>query len=464
MYGRIRKIHLVGIGGSGMSGIAEVLLNLGYEVSGSDLKATDVVARLRDLGAHVAAAHDPSLVDGVDVVVVSSAIPDSNPEVKRARARGVPVIPRAEMLAELMRIKYSVAVSGAHGKTTTTSMVGEILAQGGLDPTVIVGGRLKALGAHARLGQGPFLVAEADESDGSFLFLAPTIAVVTNVDAEHLDYYGSLERVQEAFATFVNRVPFYGTIILPADEPNAAPLHAKAKRRTLTYGFVEGADFEGSALAVGPGGVRFRLKVRGKDEGEIALRVAGAHNARNALAAIAVGWELGIPTAAIRDALHAFAGVGRRLEDRGLVRGALWIDDYGHHPTEIAAAVEAIRTTHGRRIVAVFQPHRYTRTRALADRFGAAFRGVDALVLLPIYAAGERAIPGVDAAMLAARIREGGGPEARLAKNHEAAARAVGELLRAGDLLLTIGAGDVYRVGELAREESEAPAAKGRGA
>ncbi|HEX7077832.1 MAG TPA: UDP-N-acetylmuramate--L-alanine ligase [Candidatus Eisenbacteria bacterium] len=461
MHGRIRRIHLVGIGGSGMSGIAEVLLNLGYEVTGSDLKESDVVQRLRRLGAHVAPTHDAENVEGADVVVVSSAIPETNAEIGRAHALGVPVIPRAEMLAELMRIKYSVAVSGAHGKTTTTSMVGEILAHGGLDPTVIVGGRLKALGAHARLGQGPFLVAEADESDGSFLFLSPTVAVVTNVDAEHLDFYASLERIQDAFVTFVNRVPFYGTIIVPGDDPNAAPLRARAKRRVFTYGFTPDCDFQGSRLSVGPKGVRFALRVLGQDEGEVALRVAGAHNARNALAALAVGWELGIPMAVIRDALRAFAGVGRRLETRGTVRGALWIDDYGHHPTEIAAAIAALEATHARRIVAVFQPHRYTRTRALADRFGGAFRGVAELVLLPIYAAGERPIAGVDHAMLAERIRAAGGPDAHLAGTHEEAAREVAALLESGDLLLTIGAGDVYRVGELLREAAETVKAKG---
>jgi len=451
MHGRIRRIHLVGIGGSGMSGIAEVLLNLGYEVSGSDLKDSEVVARLRTLGAGIAAKHDAANVEGADVVVVSTAVPESNPEVVRAHERGVPVIPRAEMLAELMRIKYSVAVAGAHGKTTTTSMVGEILAHGGLDPTVIVGGRLKAIGAHARLGQGPFLVAEADESDGSFLFLSPTIAVITNIDEEHLDYYGSLDTIRQAFATFVNRVPFYGTIILPSDEPHAASLRPHAKRRTVTYALGAGADVEGRDLAVGPGGVRFNLRVRGRDEGPIALKVTGVHNARNALAAIAAGWELGVPMAAIRDALHEFAGVGRRLESRGEVHGALWIDDYAHHPTEIAAAVAAIRATHGKRIVAVFQPHRYTRTMALLGRFAECFAGVAELVLLPIYPAGEAPIPGVTAEGLADRVTKRGGTRVHVVADHPAAASAALALLGENDVFLTIGAGDVYRVGELAR-------------
>ena len=451
MHGRIRRIHLVGIGGSGMSGIAEVLLNLGYEVSGSDLKESDVVARLRALGAAIASKHDAANVEGADVVVVSTAVSESNPEVVRAHERGVPVIPRAEMLAELMRIKYSVAVAGAHGKTTTTSMVGEILAHGGLDPTVIVGGRLKAIGAHARLGQGPFLVAEADESDGSFLFLSPTIAVITNIDEEHLDYYGSLDKIREAFATFVNRVPFYGTIILPADEPNAAALRPKTKRRTVTYALGAAADVEGRDLAVGPGGVRFNLRVRGRDEGAIELKVAGVHNARNALAAIAAGWELGVPIAAIRDALREFAGVGRRLELRGDVHGALWIDDYAHHPTEIAAAVAAIRATHGKRIVAVFQPHRYTRTMALLGRFAECFAGVAELVLLPIYPAGEAPIPGVTAEGLAERVTKRGGTRVRVVADHAAAASVALSLLGDNDIFLTIGAGDVYRVGEVAR-------------
>jgi UDP-N-acetylmuramate--alanine ligase len=463
MYGRIRRIHLVGIGGSGMSGIAEVLLNLGYEVTGSDPKEGEAVARLREIGARIASAHDAMHVVGADVVVVSSAIPETNPEIRRARALGIPVIPRAEMLAELMRIKTSVAVAGAHGKTTTTSMVGEILANGGLDPTVIVGGRLKTVGAHARLGQGPFLVAEADESDGSFLLLAPTIAVITNIDAEHLDYHKSLEGVQLAFTAFANRIPFYGTIILPGDDKNAAPIRARAKRRALTYGFVPGLDFEGKNLEVGPAGVHFDLLVRGESEGSIDLSVAGAHNARNALAALAVGWELGVPIAAIRGALRSFAGVGRRLERRKDVLGALWIDDYGHHPTEIEAALAALRATHDRRIVAVFQPHRYTRTHALADRFATAFRGAAELVLLPIYPAGEAPIPGVTAETLAERIRGGSGIPVRYAADYDEAARVARDLVREGDLFLTIGAGDVYRVGEIILAEGEnAPAAAGR--
>ena len=459
MYGRIRRIHLVGIGGSGMSGIAEVLLNLGYEVTGSDPKASDVVARLRELGARIAPSHDAAHVVGADVVVCSTAIPDSNPEIRRARALGIPVIPRAEMLAELMRIKYSVAVAGAHGKTTTTSMVGEILANGGLDPTVIVGGRLRTIGAHARLGQGPFLVAEADESDGSFLFLAPTIAVITNIDAEHLDYHKSLEGVQLAFTAFVNRIPFYGTIILPGDDPNAATIRARAKRRALTYGFAPGLDFEGRDLEVGPAGVRFQLLVRGEPEGSIELSVAGAHNARNALAALATGWELGVPIAAIRGALRGFGGVGRRLERRADLPGAAWVDDYGHHPTEIEAAMAALEQTYRRRIVAVFQPHRYTRTQALADRFATSFRGAAELVLLPIYPAGEAPIPGVTSESLAQRIRTSIGLSVRLVADYDEAARVARGFLRDGDLLLTIGAGDVYRVGEILLSEAEgAPA------
>jgi UDP-N-acetylmuramate--alanine ligase len=460
MYGRIRRIHLVGIGGSGMNGIAEVLLNLGYEVTGSDPKESDVLARLRELGARIATKHDAAHVVGADVVVCSTAIPDSNPEIRRARALGIPVIPRAEMLAELMRIKYSVAVAGAHGKTTTTSMIGEILANGGLDPTVIVGGRLKTVGANARLGQGPFLVAEADESDGSFLYLAPTIAVITNIDAEHLDYHKSLEGVQLAFTAFVNRIPFYGTIILPGDDPNAAPIRARAKRRALTYGFTPGQDFEGRELEVGPAGVRFELMVRGEPEGAIELSVVGAHNARNALAAIAAGWELGVPIAAIRGALRGFGGVGRRLERRADLLGAAWVDDYGHHPTEIEAAVAALEKTYGRRIVAVFQPHRYTRTHALADRFATAFKGVAEVVLLPIYPAGEAPIPGVTSETLAERIRTACvGLVVRSAADYDEAARVSRGLVREGDLFLTIGAGDVYRVGEILLGESEgAPA------
>ncbi len=456
MYGRIRRVHFVGIGGSGMSGIAEVLVNLGYEVSGSDVRESDVTARLRGLGARISQGHDPANVEDAQVVVASTAIAARNPELVRAHERGIPVIPRAEMLAELMRIKYSVAVAGAHGKTTTTSMVGEILAHGGLDPTVIVGGRLMALGAHARLGQGPFLVAEADESDGSFLFLAPTIAVITNIDEEHLDYYPTLDAIREAFTTFVNRVPFYGTVILPADEPNAAALRARANRRTVTYALDAEADVEGRELSVGPTGVRFRLRVRGKDEGTIEMKVTGVHNARNALAAIAAGWEMGVPVAAIRDALREFSGVGRRLELRGALGGAPWIDDYAHHPTEIAAAVAALRATYGRRIVAVFQPHRYSRTRALLDRFAGCFAGVSDLIVLPIYPAGEAPIPGVTTETLAAAVERAGGVRVHRAEDHAAAAAALRRLVGDRDLALTIGAGDVYRVGELARTKEHA--------
>jgi len=434
-----------------MSGIAEVLLNLGYPVSGSDMKESEPVARLRSLGARIFVGHRAEQVTGADVVVASTAIANSNPEIQEALARHIPVIPRAEMLAELMRIKYSVAVAGAHGKTTTTSMVGAILAQGGLDPTVIVGGRVKAMAAHARLGHGPYLVAEADESDGSFLLLTPTIAVVTNIDAEHLDYYRDLAHVQETFLDFVNRVPFYGTVVLPYDDPNAVPLHARVKRRLLTYGFTKGADFEGSDLHVDASGVRFRLRVSGRDEGVFELRVSGVHNARNALAAIVAGWDLGIPFEEIREALREFTGVSRRLEMRGQVRGAIWVDDYGHHPTEIEAAIAALRDTYGRRIVAVFQPHRYTRTQALRDRFQTCFTGVSELVLLPIYPAGEKPIPGVSSEGLVEGIRANGTSSVTVAPDFGQAAKVVRGILRPGDLLLTIGAGDVYRVGELAR-------------
>jgi len=454
MYGRFRRIHLVGIGGSGMSGIAEVLLNLGYRVSGSDVKESEAVARLRGLGATVHLGHDAANVEGADVVVASTAIAEQNPEVKRAHALGIPVIPRAEMLAELMRIKYSIAVAGAHGKTTTTSMVGDILARGDLDPTVIVGGRLKALGAHARLGGGPFLVAEADESDGSFLLLTPTVAVITNIDEEHLDYYGDLSSIRGAFVRFANRVPFYGAVVLPADDPHAAAIRPELTRRVLTYGFGEDADFHGSALTADGSGVRFRLTAFGQDEGEIALSVAGTHNARNALAAAAAAYEIGASFATIRSALRDFAGVARRLELKGDVRGAMWIDDYAHHPTEIEAALRALRDCYGKRLVVVFQPHRYTRTKALLDRFATCFEGVAALVLLPIYPAGEAAIPGVTSETLAKAVAAAGGPRAGLAASHAEAARLAKEALRPGDALVTIGAGDVYRIGDLMKEEA----------
>jgi UDP-N-acetylmuramate--alanine ligase len=330
-------------------------------------------------------------------------------------------------------------------------MVGEILARGDLDPTVIVGGRLMAIGAHARLGRGPFLVAEADESDGSFLLLSPTIAVITNIDEEHLDYYKGLEEIRASFLAFANRVPFYGTVVLPIDDPNAALIRQVVKRRVLTYGFGDDGDFAGKDLVVDARGVRFRLIAHGRDEGSIELKVAGAHNARNALAAVAVSWELGIPFPTIRAALHDFAGVGRRLEAKGEVLGALWIDDYGHHPTEIEAALRALKASYGRRIVAVFQPHRYSRTRALLDRFARCFTGVSELVLLPIYPAGERPIEGVSSDALAAAVEAAGGPRVHRAGSFDEAACQVGKVLKRGDLLVTIGAGDVYRVAEIAR-------------
>jgi UDP-N-acetylmuramate--alanine ligase len=451
MYGRIRRIHLVGIGGSGMSGIAEVLLNLGYEVSGSDVKEGEAVARLRGLGARVATGHASANVDGADVVVASTAIGEGNPEVAHAHELGIPVIPRAEMLAELMRIKVSVAVAGAHGKTTTTSMVGDILARGDLDPTVIVGGRLKAVGANARLGRGPFLVAEADESDGSFLLLSPTIAVVTNIDLEHLDFYKDLDGIRDAFLRFANRVPFYGTVVLPVDDPSATAIRGGVHRRVLTYGFEHEAEFRGRDLEVGRRGSRFRVEVHGRNEGWIDLQVAGAHNARNALAAVAAAWELSVPFETIQAALRDFAGVGRRLEARGQVHGALWVDDYAHHPTEIEAALCALRTSYGRPIVAVFQPHRYTRTKALLDRFATCFHGVETLVLLPIYPAGEAPIEGATSERLAQAIAGAGGPRVVLAHSFAEAAEAAAKELRADGLLATIGAGDVYRVGELIR-------------
>jgi UDP-N-acetylmuramate--alanine ligase len=329
-----------------------------------------------------------------------------------------------------------------------------VVAAGGLDPTVVIGGKLNSLGSNAKLGQGEFLVAEADESDGSFLKLTPTIAVVTNIDEEHLDYYRDLGDVQAAFVMFANRVPFYGTVILPADDPAVAPVRAQVKRRVVTYGFGDGAEFAGSGLEADARGARFRLAVRGRDEGWIELRVSGRHNARNALAALAAGSELGIPYAAIREALHDFAGVSRRLESRGEQDGVLWIDDYGHHPTEIRAALDALAATHGRRVIAVFQPHRYTRTRALLSRFATCFAGVAELVLLPIYAASEPPIPGVTSERLADAIRGADGTRVTLAGDFDDAARAVRAVLRQGDLLVTIGAGDVYRVGELVRRKA----------
>ena len=449
MFGNIRHIHFVGIGGSGMSGIAEVLLNLGYTVSGSDQKRSPVTDRLVAQGARVAEGHATANVEGAHVVVISTAVRPTNPEVVEARRRGVPVIPRAEMLAELMRLKYGVAVAGSHGKTTTTSMIAMILDKGGLDPTVVVGGRLGVLGSGARLGRGDFMVAEADESDRSFLKLSPTVAIVTNIDREHLDTYKDLADVQEAFLGFVNKVPFYGAAILCLDDGPIQDILPRVERRVCTYGLSPQAQIAARDVRLKPAGSTYEAVAREKVLGEIELAVPGAHNVLNSLAAVAVGLELQVPFESIQQGLAAFTGVDRRFQIRGDTGGVLVVDDYGHHPTEIRATLETLRGRAGtRRTVVLFQPHRYTRTQHLWDEFCRAFHLADVLLLADIYPAGEEAVPGITSEALAEAIGQRGHRQVLYVGDLRAAAERLAGIVRDGDVVLTLGAGSVWTVGD----------------
>ncbi|HVP38432.1 MAG TPA: UDP-N-acetylmuramate--L-alanine ligase [Candidatus Saccharimonadales bacterium] len=448
MYGKSRNIHLVGIGGTGMCGIAEVLRNLGYAVSGSDLRATEVTERLERLGIRVCLGHRAEHVDGADLVVVSSAIHPDNPEYQRALALGLPVVPRAEMLAELMRVKYGVAVAGAHGKTTTTSLLAMVLSQGGLDPTVVVGGRLKAFGSNARLGTGDFLVAEADESDGSFLMLSPAIAVVTNIDAEHLDHYRDLVEIRRAFIEFVNKVPFYGVAVLCAEDRRVREILPFVRRRQLTYAISQEADWQASDIRREGDRTHFTASFRGVPWGEFAVRLYGRHNVLNALAAVAVAEELDVSPEAVRRALHDFEGVARRFERKGEVNGVTVVDDYGHHPTELAAVLDTAASLQPGRLVAVFQPHRFSRTAHHWREFGVTLARADVVLVLPVYAAGEAPLPGVTSELVAEAARSAGAREVHVAADFDAAEALLGQLARPGDLVLTLGAGDVWKVGE----------------
>jgi UDP-N-acetylmuramate--alanine ligase len=446
---KIQHVHFVGIGGSGMSGIAEVLLNLGYTVSGSDLKRTAATDRLTSLGARVEEGHAAENVRGAHVVVVSAAIRRENPEVLEARRHGVPVIPRAEMLAELMRLKYGVAVAGSHGKTTTTSMVALVLDRGGLDPTVVVGGRLEVLGSGARLGKGEFLVAEADESDRSFLKLTPTLAVITNIDREHLDTYRDLADVQEAFLGFANRVPFYGGAVVCLDDPPVQDILPRIERRAVTYGLSHQASVSARDLELRPAGSHYTATFDGRSLGPVTLAVPGAHNVANSLAAVAVGLDLDVPFEAIRKGLESFTGVDRRFQVRGEAQGVLVIDDYGHHPTEIRVTLEALRRRAGeRRTVVLFQPHRFTRTQALWDEFCRAFHQADVLLLTDVYPASEEEIPGITAEALARAVSERGHRQASWAGDLRSATERLCAEARAGDVVLTLGAGSVWTAGE----------------
>ena len=448
MFKKYQHIHFVGIGGVGMSGIAEVLLTLGYRVTGSDARRSETVERLERLGAKVYLGHEGTQVEGAQVVVYSSAVARDNVEVQAARQRGVPVIGRAEMLAELMRLKYGIAIAGTHGKTTTTSMVAAVLGAGGFDPTVVVGGRVHGLGANARLGQGEFLVAEADESDGSFLKLSPTIAVVTTVDAEHLDHYADLDAIVSAFLTFVNKVPFYGAAVVCLDDLNLQRMIPRIDKRVVTYGLEAGADLMARRLSFAEMRSEFEVVHRGKSLGPVTLQVPGRHNVLNALAAAAVGLDLEMPFDKIQTALASFAGVQRRFQIRGEAQGVLVVDDYGHHPAEIRATLAAAKAGFDRRVITVFQPHRYSRTQHLWNDFLTAFYQSDVLIVMDIYAAGEAPIEGVHARDLADGIAAHGHREVLyLGGDRAAIVDYLCESTRAGDLVLTLGAGDVGQLG-----------------
>jgi UDP-N-acetylmuramate--alanine ligase len=442
------SVHFVGIGGIGMSGIAEVLLNLGYAVSGSDLKSSEITRRLSGLGAKIVAGpHRAENVGACDVVVTSSAVKKDNPEVAAARARKIPVIPRAEMLAELMRLKYGVAIAGSHGKTTTTSMVATVLAAGGLDPTTVVGGKLNSLGSNAKLGKGELMVVEADESDGSFLELSPAIAVVTNIDPEHLDHYGTLEKLKEAFVEFANRVPFYGLDVMCLDHPNVQALLPLVEKRVVSYGFSAQADYRADEVRLDGFNTRFRAFRRGEDLGEFSVRMVGRHNAQNALAAIAVAEEMKVPLPVVQEALAGFGGVQRRFTVRGEERGVTVVDDYGHHPMEVRATLEGAKQAFNRRVVCAFQPHRYTRTHLLMDEFATCFNDADVLFVTDVYAAGEDPIAGATGDRLAEAVRACGHRDVTFVKSRGEVARALEARVQPGDIVITQGAGDINQCG-----------------
>jgi len=446
--GSVKNIHFVGIGGIGMSGIAELLLTLGYQVSGSDLKESTATLRLRELGARIHIGHNASNLQEPDVVVYSSAVPPENVELLEADKRGIPVIKRAEVLAEFMRLKYGIAVAGAHGKTTTTSMVASVLTHGGLDPTVILGGRLNVWGgSNARLGEGDILVAEADESDGSFLLLYPTLAVVTNIDREHMDHYRSMDALRNSFLEFVNRIPFYGKAFVCLDDPELQHILPKIRKKYLTYGFSSQADLRASELLMEGQKVSFNVNLRDYEYGRVEVGMPGEHNVRNALAAIAVGLELNIPFEHIKSGLRDLGGLARRFQIKGERDGILVLDDYGHHPTEIECVLKTAKQCWpDRRLVVLFQPHRFTRTYDLLEHFSVAFYDCDLLFVFPIYSAGESPIGGIDHHLLAKEIRKHGHKEVYSMDRLEA--KAIIEMLKKGDVVLTLGAGDIYKLGE----------------
>ena len=453
MFKKYQHIHFVGIGGIGMSGIAEVLLNLGYRISGSDARRSAITERLERLGARIHEGHDAANIEGAHVLVTSTAVRPDNPEVVAAVQKQIPVIPRAEMLAELMRLKYGIAIAGSHGKTTTTSMVATMLDQAGFDPTVVVGGRVNTLGSNARLGRGDFMVVEADESDKSFLKLSPTIAVVTNIDLEHLDFYRDLEEIRSCFVQFVNKVPFYGSVIICLDDPNIQLIIPRITRRIVTYGLRAHAEISAGEVRLSRENFSSLFTVRRESEtlGQIRLNVPGEHNVCNALAAVAIGLELEMTFDQIREGLESYNGTERRFQIKGMIGegpdSILLVDDYGHHPTEIRATLAAAKTS-GRRLVVLFQPHRYSRTEALFDEFARSFYDAEAVLLTDIYAASEEPLPGVSAERLAREIERYGHRNARYVGGLEEAKIALMQAARPGDLVLTLGAGSVWRVGE----------------
>ncbi|MGW8160820.1 MAG: UDP-N-acetylmuramate--L-alanine ligase [Desulfobulbales bacterium] len=461
MYKKTKHIHFVGIGGIGMSGIAELLLNLGYKVSGSDLRTSDITRRLERLGAKINFGHNGQWVDGSDVVVTSSAIGSENPEVVAANEYHVPVIQRAEMLAELMRLKkYGIAVAGSHGKTSTTSMVSWLLHQAGLDPTVVIGGKVDSLGGNAKLGEGEFLVAEADESDGSFLKLSPVIEVVTNIDLEHLDYYRDLDHIKDVFIQFMERIPFYGAVVLCLDDPNIASLLPRIHKRMITYGLSEQADVHATEILSLGRQSEFTVRQGNRSLGRVTLNIPGRHTIYNSLATVAVGLELEIDFQVIARALETFEGVQRRLEVKGESAGIIVVDDYGHHPTEIRATLDAVREGWpDRRLVVAFQPHRYTRTKSLFDEFKTAFHRADVLVLTDIYAASEAPLEGVNTAALVEAVKQHGQRDVHYLPDIERLPVELKKLVRPGDLLVTLGAGNIVHTGEellgLLRESKE---------
>jgi UDP-N-acetylmuramate--alanine ligase len=453
MFEKYSVIHFIGIGGIGMSGIAEVLSNLGYEVTGSDLKETDITKKLKEMGIKIHIGHGEENIDNAHVVVTSSAVLDDNHEVIAAKKRSIPVIPRAEMLAELARLKYSILVAGAHGKTTATSLISTVLGHGGLDPTIIIGGKLKGIGSNAKLGQGDFLVAEADESDGSFLKLSPTIAVVTNIDREHMEFFRDMDSLKDAFLSFINKVPFYGVSFICNDNRNLKEIMPDIHRRFLTYGLSESSDFYATNIEKEFMLTSFDVVNKNKNVGRFSIPMPGLHNVLNTLACIGVALELKMEVSKINQALRLFSGIHRRFEFKGEAKGIKVYDDYGHHPTEVRATISAAKENlkylgDKRRLFVIFQPHRFSRTADLMEDFSGSFEGSDSLVLIDIYPAGEKPIQGISSKVLFEKIRKRGHRDVTYSADKKNALNQVASKIEKGDILLTLGAGDVWKLGE----------------